>query len=946
MNLDHDYFEENLALLKEHPPQVWQMVLDYAGEPFGELQPAEDGKPNLLVRRDDGEAILLHDPSAPLTELAGYYNLVPENATGVAVFIGMGLGYTPPEMLSTRKQLRHLAIVEPETGLFIQALHATDLSRLFTDRRVSIAIGSEINVPFLLAPMSRALQLESLHILRHSPCFQIAPEAYTAMHDEIFKHGNAYNTGGNTISAYGGKFIDNRLRHLSAIHHQQLLEHLKDAFAGVPAIIVAGGPSLNKNIHLLQKAKGRAVIIAADTVLPALLAHGVTPDFTSCIDMQDITLEKIIDVAAKATETSLVCSSWLTPMVAKNFPARQVYWTFMAKHMEKWLNNLLEGKVLTTGAGTVAQMNFIAAYLLGCSPIVFVGQDLAFSEQESHALHTSLTGRDELKAIEARGEILWVDGYGGGKVATYRAYLGFKHHFEQAMAAAKDRQFINATEGGVRLEGAEELSLREVIARHCQQEIDVAAVIKEAEGSGRMPGRRRMIDELARMNKAIAGIEKDMANLDDLAAKLTGQITKLQGEGGLCRKFETLPVTLQRQFIELDAINARLDKAKVWSLLEEATMEGLRLSERLNHEVREAADQPDRYLEWLSRSINRFVLISRFRHQVLAPFSLRVKELHHRLHREDFLLKKLAKPKGDIGEPLLELLRLYFENGDHVLLEKTIAAYCPDHADSPEFSFYLGVIAAHRCQFEAMERSFARAEELDSTWAERIGACRLTLAERYLGFYREWRQNDRMVALRMLLKALRYTHEHSDLASAVNAEIDRVLSRLETAADLAESLEYFSRELTDNADLSALVAPEKRAAIFLAQGQMLFGQDDYPDALACFERAAGLCPNEATTWVAIFEAAFNGQDFDQALAALNRAVELDHSLACHWEELGDLLLAAGQPTDALAAYEKCYTLLPSWSHLLKKIGDCYLALDQPEAAYEAYRQLKERLAAG
>lgn len=943
MNLAHDYFQENLALLKEHHPQAWQIVQNYAGEPLGEFQPAEDGNPNLLVRKEDGEAVFLHDPKAPFSELVGYYNLVPEDATGVAVLIGMGLGYTPPAMLISRTQLRHLVIVEPETGIFIQALHAMDLSRLLADQRVSLAIGQEINVPVLLAPMSRALQLESMYILRHTPCFQVSPELYTNMHDEIYKHGNALNTGGNTITAYGGKFIDNRLRHLSAIHHQQLLEHLKDAFAGVPAIIVAGGPSLNKNIHLLQKAKGRAVIIAADTVLPALLAHGVTPDFTSCIDMQDITLEKIIDVADKATETSLVCSSWLTPNVTKNFPARQVYWTFMAKHMEKWLNNLLEGKLLTTGAGTVAQMNFITAYMLGCSPIVFVGQDLAFSEQEGHALHTSLTGRDELKALEARGEILWVDGYGGGKVPTYRAYLGFKHHFERAMAANKDRQFINATEGGVRLEGAEELPLQEVLRRHCGQEIDVAAIIKEKEGRGRMPGRRRMIDELARMNKVIAGVEKDMASLDELAAKLTEQISKLQEQGSICRKFETLPVTLQRQFLKLDALNVRLDKAKVWSLLEEATMEGLRLSERLNHEVKELADQPDRYLEWLSRSINRFVLISRFRYQVFVPFSLRLKDLHSHLQREDFLLKKLAKPKGDVGEIVLELLQLYFANGDHLLLEKTIAAYCPNHANSPEFSFYLGVIAAHRCRFADMEDAFSRALGLDPAWAERINACRLELAERYLGFYREWRKNDRMVALRMLLKAIRYTRELTGLAQAVNAEIDRVLSRLETAADLAESLAFFSRELTDNADLAALVAPAQKAAVFLAQGQMLFGRDDYSDALVCFVRAAELCPDEATTWVAIFEAAFNCQDFAQALAALSRAVELDHSLVGHWEELGDLLLAASQPADALAAYEKCYALLPNWPHLLKKIGDCYLALDQPEAAYEAYRQLKERL---
>ncbi|MCX5876790.1 MAG: DUF115 domain-containing protein [Deltaproteobacteria bacterium] len=933
MVLAHDYFQENLALLQEHHPLVWQAVLDYAGEPLGELQPAEDGNPNLLVRKEDGEEIFLHEPKAPLSELAEYYNLVPENVTGVVVFVGMGLGYAPPAMLASRNQLRHLLILEPETGLFIQALHALDLSSLLTDYRVTIATGQDINVPALLASMSRALQLESLYILQHNPCFRIAPEIYTSMHDEIYKHGNAYNVGGNTTSAYGDKFIDNRLRHLSAIHHQQLLEHLKDAFVGIPAIIVAGGPSLNKNIHLLSQAKGRAVIIAADTVLPALLAHGVTPDFTSCIDMQDITLEKIIDVAVDAGETSLVCSSWLAPTVAKNFPARQVYWSFTAKNMETWLNNLLDGKVLTTGAGTVAQLNFIAAYLLGCSPIIFVGQDLAFVEQESHAKHTSLTSKDELKGLLAREEILWVDGYGGGKVPTYRAYLGFKHHFEQAMAGIKDRQFINATEGGVRLEGTEELPLQEVLSRHCRREMDVAAMIREAEDHARMPGRRQMIDEFARMTKAIAGVEKDMASLDVLAAKLSKEISKLQEQGTSYQKFETLPVALQRQLLEVDALNAKLDKAKVWALLDEVTMEGLRQSERLNHEIKQLADQSEQYLEWLGRAINRFVVISQFRRQVLAPFAQRLKHLHSHLQREDFLLKKLAKQKGDDRETVLELLRLYFENGDHVLLEKTIAAHCPEPAQSAELSLYLGVIAAHRCQFAVMERYFARIEDIDPSWTERIAECRERLATQYLGFYHEWQRNDQVVALRMLFKAARYTTDHQALRQTLAAEVALVMAKDETVAgqettsvDLADILAAWSMELTANLNLGKILGPEQVAILHRLHGSALLTQEAFSEAAQAFTLALALTPKNPQLCLLLADAAFAMDDYPAGLSALDRAVALDRSYAKYWEDIGDTLLTAGQPADAALAYEKCFQALPEEVGLLRKIADCYLAV--------------------
>ncbi|MDA8164131.1 MAG: DUF115 domain-containing protein [Desulfobacteraceae bacterium] len=948
MELTHSYFQENLALLKKHHPAVWQAVMDYVGEPLGEFCLAPDGNHNLLICNENGEKFFLHDPNSPLAELAEYYARVPEETTGVAVFIGMGLGYTPKAMLQARPGLRHLMVFEPEVGIFIQALHAQDLTSLFTDHRVRIAIGSDVNVSLQLAPLSRALQLESLHILQHLPCFRLAKETYQALYDEVYKHGNSYNMGGNTTAAYGGKFIANRFRHLTVIHHQQLLEHLQGSFDKVPAIIVAGGPSLDKNIHLLPKAKGSAVIIAADTALPALLAHGVVPDFTCSIDMQDITLEKIVDVAAEANGTSLICSSWLTPRVSKNFPARQVYWSFTGKNMEKWLNDLLGGKVLTTGAGTVAQLNFLAAYLLGCSPIVFVGQDLAFSDGAGHSRHTSLTSKDGIGLLSNKGEFLEVEGYGGNrKVRTNRAFLGHKHHFERAIATVPDRQFINATEGGVRLEGTEELPLQEVIGRYCMRSIDVAAVIDAAEKQGRMPSRRRMIDSLAQLMRSITNHKKDMALVEGLVAKLAKELEGLHERGASYNKFESLPLTVQQDIRKMDTVNAKLDKARIWDLLDEATMEGLRFSERLKHEIQQLADDPAQYLEWLRKAIERFAVINKFRRQVLEPFAKQVIKLQSSLQREDSLLRKLAKPKNDSAESVLELLRLYYENGDHVLLETMMAAYCNDPADSAELSFYLGVIAAHRSQFEQMEQHFSTVMSLDPSWLERINGCRRSMAALYLDFFIHWRQNDLTVAHRMLFKAVRYAPDYLPLQNTLVGEADKILNMAEAAnknawEDRVEMLAVWSKGLTVDSNLLGVLGSERASRFHYLNGEGLFNRDDFGGALAAYQQAAYLSPQDASIQVAIFEAAFNIGQPDLGIEALSRAVALDRSLAGHWEELGDLL-APQQPSEALAAYEQCFAVQPGQLHLLKKIGDCYLAMNQLEAAHEAYRQLKEKI---
>ncbi|MDF1613507.1 6-hydroxymethylpterin diphosphokinase MptE-like protein [Desulfurivibrio dismutans] len=905
----HSHYEQNLVLLRENHPQVWQAVQDYRQEAPGRVVPAADGCPNLVLPGSDGGEIYFHDRRDTSAELASYYALVPEGATGVAAFVGMGLGYTPVAMLADRPQLRHLLVFEPETGLFIQALKNRDLTTLLTDPRVRLAVGPEIEVEAVLSPLARVLQLESIHVLQHAPCFRAFPDTYRRMHERVFSIGNSFNLGGNTTMAYGAKFIDNRLRHLTAIQHQCLLERLKGAFAGVPAILVSGGPSLDKNIHLLPQAKDKAVIIAVDSALPALMAHGVTPDFTGCIDMVDLVLEKVIDVADQPVDTALVCSSWVNTKVPKVFPARQVHWTFTGKNMEKWINNLLGGKLTTSGAATVAQLNFTAAVILGCSPIIFVGQDLAYSDDKSHAGHTSLAiGGEHAAKLTASKDSVMVDAYGGrGQIRTSRSFLGFKYTFEQNMATLPQFHFINATEGGVRLEGAEEMPLARVVEQFCTAPREVATTIKAAEQGDSTPRRRRLLDEFGRTLKETARVEKDLATLDRLVVKVEPEIEKMRQQQAPCGKYDLLPRELKKPIRELDEVNQRLDGTRLWGLLDEATMEGLRLSDRLNHELSQLAGDPARYLDWLAKNMERFRVINRFRRRVLSPFADRLRQVHEHLKREGFLLDKLAKAQAGgkgkgkgknksapAGPGLGELLELYYQSGDLMLLEKTLAAHgiappstadtehdpaADDAAPAPAetappalAAFYHGAIAAHRSLFDRAEQYFAAAERQDPALGEKIVACRRALADHYIDAGRYFKQRNPAVARRLWLKAARFSPALPELVKQLGKEVKEAEFQLQLA-DLA----------------------------------------------------------------------FNRQEFPAGVAALDQAVALDRDCARNWETIGDTLLAAGQAEDALAAYEKCFTALPQAVEVLKKIGDCYQALNQPEAALEAYQQLAQRL---
>ena len=52
----------------------------------------------------------------------------------------------------------------------------------------------------------------------------------------------------------------------------------------IPAFVVASGPSLNKNIEELKRAKGKSLIVAVDSAIPTLLRNDIVPDLFVTLD--------------------------------------------------------------------------------------------------------------------------------------------------------------------------------------------------------------------------------------------------------------------------------------------------------------------------------------------------------------------------------------------------------------------------------------------------------------------------------------------------------------------------------------------------------------------------------------------------------------------------------------------------------------------------------------
>jgi len=143
---------------------------------------------------------------------------------------------------------------------------------------------------------------------------------------------------------------------------------------------------------------------------------------------------------------------------------------------------------LTSGA-TVAHLAFYLAEHLGCDPIIFVGQDLGFSDGLCYMPGTSYEDvwRPELGRFCTMEMKQWdhiardrqilrqIPDYQGRPMYTEERLFTYLLQFERDFGKCKSK-IIDATEGGAMKRGATAMKLAEAIERYCQNPLSRGTV--------------------------------------------------------------------------------------------------------------------------------------------------------------------------------------------------------------------------------------------------------------------------------------------------------------------------------------------------------------------------------------------------------------------------------------------------------------------------------------
>ncbi|MCI8684514.1 MAG: motility associated factor glycosyltransferase family protein [Lachnospiraceae bacterium] len=478
--------EKNLKTLEKRFPGICKIIEEKREELIKKeaMQMTEETAFNgerILAAKKDGRRLYLagrRDPKAhPVNQISVLGKIVP-NAP--VLILGMGNIHYLEELMAQTDESVIVMLYEPLFSVFEKQLERVDFEKIFGRRTVALIVEG-INEGGMEGIVRTMLQGDKIPLMKYFvlPNYvELCREQVNHFLELLVKITENYYMGIGTkmfFSPYQAENFYHNVQYIPTGYKAfQLFRAIPD---DIPAFVVSAGPSLNKNIKELKRAKNKSFIIAVDTAVKPLLREGIVPDMFATLDgLKPLKLVK----TEQARNLPLLTMVTAANAILDYHTGKKFFYDEGYEYVRKMFE--MNGKKLEgfpTG-GSVATLAFSLTCHLGFRKIIFVGQDLAYTDNKSHADGTFQDAMPE----EDTEEFIKVPGNYETEVPTLKNLDSYRKWFGEYIewwTRGHKTVFINATEGGARIEGTELMTLSEVIDRECVKEVDVSACIDRLE---------------------------------------------------------------------------------------------------------------------------------------------------------------------------------------------------------------------------------------------------------------------------------------------------------------------------------------------------------------------------------------------------------------------------------------------------------------------------------
>jgi len=408
----------------------------------------------------------------------------------LTVVLGFGLGYHLGEFLKNLVRpgmVRKILVVEKELSILKLGLSVTDISHLLSNGTLNIIGGVAKEhlynniYHYCMEKKDVKLFAKSIAVLPVNAAMALDKEYYLLSMKFLRESFNQtlVNFGNSPEDSLLG--LENMLLNIDYTLQYPGIIHLFDKFVAKPAILVAAGPSLEKNVELLRGLEDKAFIIAVDTALRILLKRGIYPHAVTSIERGISTLNYYTNLEEYQPKLSKIY------FMPATIVRRELYETCVDKYGMKPIivyRDFAHYKWLEVDKGTIfsgkscANLAFKMLTTMGFEKIVLLGQDLAFGEFGQ----THISGADHsingMKASPKIKEEMVVKGNFVPEIKTIRTWYNFLRYYEKDIAEYSG-EVINATEGGAWIEGTHLMSFKDAISKNLVNSWNVSGFIEK-----------------------------------------------------------------------------------------------------------------------------------------------------------------------------------------------------------------------------------------------------------------------------------------------------------------------------------------------------------------------------------------------------------------------------------------------------------------------------------
>ncbi|MBL4697371.1 MAG: DUF115 domain-containing protein [Phycisphaerales bacterium] len=487
--------QTNLAALRLHSPLAAKQI-----EEGGTNTPSQlgmmsgefglDGRVR-FVETDEGvlsaelDGVALASKRKPMHEAQRLAEKLDPAQVACCAVLGFGMGYHCGTLLERLGTTGVVVCFEPDLEMLKAVLGRVDYSKMFATGRFFLVTGADdpATVGRIFTGIEAVVGL-GVEIISHPPSKKRLGTSGDVFGKVFSDTLGSVRTHLVTTLANARISFRNAMMNLDHYTTSAGVELLKDSCKGKPAIVVSAGPSLSRNLDLLcdPKVRDSVVVIAVQTVLKTLLAKGIKPEFVAALDYHEISTRFYEGITAEDVEgVRLIVEAKANPAILDAFPGEvlcvsdELLDRLLGDSLKREMGNLSMG-------GTVAHLCYYFARYLGCDPVIFIGQDLGFTDGQYYAAGAAihqvwggeLNAHNTLEMMEwqriarmktllrKKTDIYGRDIYADEQMSTYLAQ--FEAEFQKD--EEHGRTVIDASEGGVRKNHTTVMTLKEAIEAH------------------------------------------------------------------------------------------------------------------------------------------------------------------------------------------------------------------------------------------------------------------------------------------------------------------------------------------------------------------------------------------------------------------------------------------------------------------------------------------------